>query len=505
MPITAFLNGLSAASTSPYAFVAYLVVVLAWLAIAFRVRRNKNLLDVIDKIPADQRLAAIQAEMGNVSPPPGLTPEQWLKSKNYNYYFIGFLTLCFCATVLILVAYLNAPDDPKKTTVSDLTLFDEDSKNAPDGDEKADNELTYTGSQNADGTLSIQPSMPYLTKLQNRQEVDGISGQPFQWKYPAVSIKLVNNSKSDLVMSEIQFEVLNAIVDLRPIPLIHQNRYNVKHLEIVNDGWGSMEDVKLEIAGWKRSGDDYARPCSEPNELIGEKSEIKLQPIEESFDVDLSKLIPAEYRTERDACVVGSINYKTAAGGEDDTFKFRGLVSLVRPGPGAALPPSATYKLFLPAGKKDYVAVVPVSNQIKPGEADNIVVRMASDKSGSFRLRYRAKLVSNLMVGNQTFNLGIFIPRSGAKRGKLDPSVFPELPAAAWNSIPTASLIRRVAFNPDNKSDVRIFLKEEGDQVKSCDEIYNQIAERLRQPDFPSTVRISVIDKEGETLCRSGD
>jgi hypothetical protein len=150
---------------------------------------------------------------------------------------------------------------------------------------------------------------------------------------------------------------------------------------------------------------------------------MNLQPIKQSLDVDLSNSVPAELRAERNVCVVGSINYKAATGGESDTFKFHGLISLVPPGPGMPLPPSATYQLFLPAGKKDYTAVVPVSNEIKPGEADNVVVRIASDKSGSFRLKYRAKLVSDLMVGNQTFNLGIFIPQSGADSGKLDPSI----------------------------------------------------------------------------------
>jgi hypothetical protein len=84
------LQNIPAAAGSPLAFLAYALCIMAWNIIAWRVQRNKQLLVAIQKFPPADRLAALELEMGSVKVPAGLTPEQWLKSRQQNYYFCGF-------------------------------------------------------------------------------------------------------------------------------------------------------------------------------------------------------------------------------------------------------------------------------------------------------------------------------------------------------------------------------------------------------------------------------
>lgn len=110
-----FLESLSVV-TNAYALAAFLVLVVAWLLIALRIRRNRQLLNALEKLPPGQRLKALQAEMGHVSPPRGLSPQQWLKLQSRRLYVnTGVATLGIVA-IALLAAYVvghenHTPDD----------------------------------------------------------------------------------------------------------------------------------------------------------------------------------------------------------------------------------------------------------------------------------------------------------------------------------------------------------------------------------------------------------
>lgn len=69
------LKSLPQAAQNPFAFVAYLVVIIAWVIIAWRVKRNRNLLKKIQDFPEKQRRDVILAEM-RAAVPPRLSAEQ---------------------------------------------------------------------------------------------------------------------------------------------------------------------------------------------------------------------------------------------------------------------------------------------------------------------------------------------------------------------------------------------------------------------------------------------
>jgi hypothetical protein len=514
--IEGLLKALPTAATSPFAFIGYVTVVLAWLLIAWRVQRNKNLLDALEKIPSDQRLSALRAEMGNIDPPSGFTPEQWLKSRIHTYYFLAFLALCFCLTMIGIVAYVLAPENLRAKTSSTIDLFAEPATR--EIDRREEYRLRYVATRLADGTKDIRPSMPYLDKVAANQEVVGIQYwyEPFKWEYPSLSIKIANNSQSTLLVSEILFEVVAAEVDLTPIPVIHENFYNIGHLQIVNEGWGKMLDPALEIVDWKKPEVDprdivfnwrfglVQDACNGASPAMTANIPIALQDVDDRVNVDVERFVPKDLQEEPLICLRGTLTYTAAGNKARITLHFRSLVSRFNPGPGAPAPPSATYDLFLPSGKSGYVASVPVSQEIKPGATDHFLIRLSSDKSGKFTLRYHARVLSDVVIGGETVQISLLIPKSGASRGELDAKHFPELPPALWGGIEQAKTIVRVVQSPEDKSDLRIYLNIPSEKVDSCDSYYDAIIGRLKGGPFPPTVYLALVDSKGVMFCTSG-
>ena len=113
MEFQSLLSALPDAVTSPYALIAYVLLVVANTVIAWKVKRNKNLLASIEKFPPEQRRDILVTEMGEPLPP-NISAEQWLKHRTRQYYFLGFITVLVCGTVIFAIAYLN----PKPVQVS---------------------------------------------------------------------------------------------------------------------------------------------------------------------------------------------------------------------------------------------------------------------------------------------------------------------------------------------------------------------------------------------------
>lgn len=97
-----FLRALPITASSPTAYAAYVLTLLAWGVIAWRVNRYKILLTHIRSLPANDRLPAIKAEMGVIEIKGGVSADQWLKSRIHTFYLVGFIVLC--ATIFTIAA-----------------------------------------------------------------------------------------------------------------------------------------------------------------------------------------------------------------------------------------------------------------------------------------------------------------------------------------------------------------------------------------------------------------
>jgi len=104
MDIVGILKGIGTAATNPLAFVSYVFAVIGWFVLRSRVERNKNLLGKLSSLPEKERAPTLLAEMGVPSLKEGLSPEQWIRSRNNTYYFLSFVVLCAVLVILFAIS-----------------------------------------------------------------------------------------------------------------------------------------------------------------------------------------------------------------------------------------------------------------------------------------------------------------------------------------------------------------------------------------------------------------
>jgi hypothetical protein len=101
------LSAIPSAASSGYGFGAYALLIAAYVITAWRVARNKNLLENIQKLPSKDRLSALEIETGGVRLAAGISPEQWVRSKIHRYYLFAFLASCAVVVAIVALAAWN--------------------------------------------------------------------------------------------------------------------------------------------------------------------------------------------------------------------------------------------------------------------------------------------------------------------------------------------------------------------------------------------------------------
>lgn len=101
------LGAIPAAASHPFALLAYVAVLLAWLVIGLRVKRNSNLINGLHHLPEGDRIIALKAEMRHVDVPAGLSATDWLERNRQQYYLIAFLAVLGALVVVVVIAMVQ--------------------------------------------------------------------------------------------------------------------------------------------------------------------------------------------------------------------------------------------------------------------------------------------------------------------------------------------------------------------------------------------------------------
>lgn len=80
--------------------IAYLATLAAWGVISWRVTTFRVLMKDIEKLPEEDRFAAIEAVLGRIKVRRGLSAEQYLRARIQTFVLIGFLAAC--ATIVLV-------------------------------------------------------------------------------------------------------------------------------------------------------------------------------------------------------------------------------------------------------------------------------------------------------------------------------------------------------------------------------------------------------------------
>lgn len=96
-----FLTHLKETASSPFAFVAYVCVVAAWVYVAVARHRLNKVAGIINALPEERRTDVILQEY-KTAPKAGLTAEEWLRARRLTLIFYSFL-----ATLIALIAVVG--------------------------------------------------------------------------------------------------------------------------------------------------------------------------------------------------------------------------------------------------------------------------------------------------------------------------------------------------------------------------------------------------------------
>lgn len=107
----AFLAQLVTVATSPYAFVAYVVLVAVWGVVFVKVTRVRALAQAIGHVPEADRRALLEKDYG-FHLQRGMSARDFLRAQRSAYIFYGLMALLLAAVVLATLALLKANPAP---------------------------------------------------------------------------------------------------------------------------------------------------------------------------------------------------------------------------------------------------------------------------------------------------------------------------------------------------------------------------------------------------------
>jgi hypothetical protein len=314
--------------------------------------------------------------------------------------------------VLAIVTLLYQPGNEKKKTANELQTvvsvvpdepYDERFKDIP-----VERQLRYEQTR-TNGMLQIAYRMPYLESYKRGGPVDGVDPAfPFAWQYPDLSVRILNNSPRIIMPSEAVFRVSKSTTSQEPLLVVQAGTY--RNLVFLNEGWSEVIDpvVSFAITPPESAENDPGPPPQQ---------KVSLRPFTTETKLSIINYVPKEFEDEDEVRVSGAIEYGPRQ--RRTSVKFRTRILLVLPS-AAALPPSFTYKVWLVAGKENASYTVPLHHQgsIKPRKAENFLIRVASDRTATYRLRLSLNASDGTEIGQQEMELGVFVPRSRAKEVK---------------------------------------------------------------------------------------
>jgi hypothetical protein len=132
------LSAIPSAAASKYAFGAYALAICAYVITVWRVARNKNLLESLQKLPAKDRLSALEVETGGVRLAAGISPEQWVRSRIHKYYLFAFFATCAVAVAITALAARNGAP-----YVQTLTIINNEYQRSNNGESLSVSDLQH--------------------------------------------------------------------------------------------------------------------------------------------------------------------------------------------------------------------------------------------------------------------------------------------------------------------------------------------------------------------------
>jgi hypothetical protein len=325
------------------------------------------------------------------------------------------------------------------------------------------NQVTVRHNLSQDGG-QIEPFSPYLSRLLRGDPITPLL-EPYQssvaWCPPNLDLRVVNNSDKSILVHTVVFEVEKSSRDYAPLIVMEADELWRKacHILLVNEGWGKIQNcslmfnlspIKKDQVRWGHIWQlldtiSFQGPFRHSVNIADFETStfVNLTAAFISEDVKLDAKRIAREVTEYDglpeqdyvpaqkdlgnfssgsALVYGVLKFTSFPDTQNQTVKFAAIVHLSNSGlSGAAMPSSFQYHTAFQAENHNYQVSLPVSHNLKPGEADRFNIRVVAPQSSLHKFRVRLLYNQKDSVLSEPMTMRILVPRSVSQRLKYVP------------------------------------------------------------------------------------
>jgi hypothetical protein len=391
-------------------------------------------------------------------------------------------------------------------------------KDEPPAAQRWITEVVYRAERDAAGQLAIRADLPYRDRLFGEHRADGLAfvGAPIDAPAPVLSAQLHNATAKPIAIAELQFEVVDAAPDIRPLPVVRESPILYRQIRVVNEGWSAPSAPRLVITGWglpetdpekiapvSASGLSSYEPCANPTEAIG-IAPLTIEGVvtpNEEMAFDLGTVIPPAYDGHPAVCAIGEMSWSGAGG--DQRVAVRTRVDNDPGGYSAAGLIIGMYDLYLDPERKGYTAVVPAMHLIQPGETLAVEITVKTDRTSTFRLRPSVRLGSGRIVAGEAFSLEAFTPRHNHRSYNLNDERRQRLPAIAVMAEDPAGWVEQATYDAQGREPVRIQLRR-AVSPDVCRDFVQRIGWRILERAGRRDQAVEVAGPEGQRLCEAG-
>jgi hypothetical protein len=317
--------------------------------------------------------------------------------------------------------------------------------------------LTYQMKRTAQ-QLQITPKMDYLLGLATGKPIF-TSKKPldrppyFKWQFPNLDLRIVNNSRKTIFITDVIFEVETSTPNSYPVLILPENQTKLFGLDLYNEGWGEMRDVVIQFNLVPLGQSFFSNENYQHTIQIDHFADKYLVDVSDSLrtigvDVeclshaDLGKAdksaVPDALGPFRNSKQENSSQYWAVAYGEiaftgqtfegfpqANSIKFAAEILLLNSVLSLAAPAYVSYQygVCLETERQHYQVVAQengesVSQYLKPGEVDRFNIRVGGIQSSHHTFRLRLVYNNEQTLLSPPISLNLFVPRSEAKNIK---------------------------------------------------------------------------------------
>jgi hypothetical protein len=209
------------------------------------------------------------------------------------------------------------------------------------------------------------------------------------YSFPGIDLKILNNSRNTILLTDVNLEVESSTPKLVPVlAIVHEDDfYENPAFWVKNYGWAVARDCEVSFSV---VADDVAPDFRGPYEkrlFLGDLSESQL--ISLSSEHNEQRTAQSWNLDFRRFNIFGEISYRCQQG-ETRTVRFHTQVAasahlMLR----CPLFVSHRYHALLHDASAGYSVKVPISQVIKPGEADRFMIQVAAPRASVHQFRVR--------------------------------------------------------------------------------------------------------------------